>query len=140
MTDVYRIEGPSHDADVALAECPTIEHCIIVKRGDFLLRVKEGRDHWYHRLMEDPSADCPPEQMEALTAASVATAIVGSGAEDVLVCGGGVHNAHLLERLRARLGETVDDAGLERSSGPPFEDALAHFLGAERGRGLEQCF
>lgn len=34
-----------HDADVALADCPTIDNVIIVKRGDFLLRVKEGRDH-----------------------------------------------------------------------------------------------
>lgn len=40
-----------HDADVALADCPSIEHVIIVKRGDFLLRFKEGRDHWYHRLI-----------------------------------------------------------------------------------------
>ena len=52
-----------------------------------------------------------------LTAASVATAIAASDAEDVLVCGGGVHNRHLLERLRARLPglavRSTGDVGLD---------------------------
>jgi len=54
-----------HDADVALAECPSIEHVIIVKRGDFLLRVKEGRDHWYHRLMQEADAYCKPTYVDS---------------------------------------------------------------------------
>ena len=54
-----------HDADVALADCPTVEHVVIVKRGDFLLRVKEGRDHWYHRLMEEADPWCPPEYVDS---------------------------------------------------------------------------
>ena len=54
-----------HDADYALRETPCIEHVIIVKRGDFPLRVKEGRDHWYHRLMADAPAWCEPEAMES---------------------------------------------------------------------------
>jgi len=54
-----------HDADVALADCPTIENVIIVKRGDFLLRVKEGRDHWYHRHMQDAPNYCPPVYMDS---------------------------------------------------------------------------
>jgi acetyl-CoA synthetase len=54
-----------HDADVALAECPSIENVLIVKRGDFLLRVKEGRDHWYHRLMQDADAYCPPVYVDS---------------------------------------------------------------------------
>ena len=54
-----------HDADYALRETPCIEHVIIVKRGDFPLRVKEGRDHWYHRLMADARAWCEPEAMES---------------------------------------------------------------------------
>ncbi|HEX9445179.1 MAG TPA: AMP-binding protein, partial [Candidatus Binatia bacterium] len=35
-----------HDAEYAVRECPTIQHVVIVKRGDFMLRFKEGRDHW----------------------------------------------------------------------------------------------
>ena len=54
-----------HDADVALADCPSIESVIIVKRGDFLLRVKEGRDYWYHRLIQEADAYCKPEVMNA---------------------------------------------------------------------------
>jgi acetyl-CoA synthetase len=54
-----------HDADYALRETPCIEHVIIVKRGDFPLRVKEGRDHWYHRLMDGAPAWCEPEAMDS---------------------------------------------------------------------------
>ncbi len=54
-----------HDADVALANTPSIEHVVIVKRGDFMLRVKEGRDHWYHRLMQEADLYCEPEHMDA---------------------------------------------------------------------------
>ncbi|MBD3402549.1 acetate--CoA ligase [candidate division GN15 bacterium] len=54
-----------HDADVALADCPSIEHVVIVKRGDFLLRVKEGRDHWFHRLMQDADQYCPPVYVDS---------------------------------------------------------------------------
>ena len=54
-----------HDADYALRETPTIEHVVIVKRGDFPLRVREGRDHWYHRLMDEAAPWCEPEPMES---------------------------------------------------------------------------
>ena len=54
-----------HDADYALREAPTVKHVIIVKRGDFPLRVKEGRDHWYHRLMQEADAHCPAAPMES---------------------------------------------------------------------------
>ncbi len=54
-----------HDADIAIADCPSIENVVIVKRGDFLLRIKEGRDHWYHRLMQDADAYCKPTYVDA---------------------------------------------------------------------------
>jgi acetyl-CoA synthetase len=54
-----------HDADYALRETPSIEHVVIVKRGDFPLRVKEGRDHWYHRLIQEAESYCPPEHCDA---------------------------------------------------------------------------
>ncbi len=52
-------------ADAALEETPSIEHVIVVKRGDFPLHVKEGRDHWYHRLMQDAGPWCEPEAVES---------------------------------------------------------------------------
>jgi acetyl-CoA synthetase len=54
-----------HDADYALRETPSIENVVVVKRGDFPLRIKEGRDHWYHRLMQDAEAWCEPEMMDS---------------------------------------------------------------------------
>ncbi|MGI6458419.1 MAG: acetate--CoA ligase [bacterium] len=54
-----------HDADIALRDTPSIEHVVIVKRGDFPLHVKEGRDHWYHRLMQNAESYCEPEPMDS---------------------------------------------------------------------------
>jgi acetyl-CoA synthetase len=54
--------------DEAVAQCMCVEHVVVVKRGSgepFPCRMKEGRDHWYHRLMQDVSADCPPAKMDS---------------------------------------------------------------------------
>ena len=51
-------------ADEALRGTPSIKNVIIVQRqagGGFPVHVQEGRDHWYHRLMQDASTDCAPE-------------------------------------------------------------------------------
>jgi len=55
-------------ADEALQDTPSIEHVVIVQRlhgSPVPIHVKEGRDHWYHRLMQDASYDCEPEAMDA---------------------------------------------------------------------------
>ncbi len=52
-------------ADEALEATPTIRHVIVVKRGNFTIHVKEGRDHFWHRLMEDAASDCPAERVDA---------------------------------------------------------------------------
>jgi acetyl-CoA synthetase len=54
-----------HDADYALQETPSVEHVFIVQRGNFPLRVKEGRDHWWHRVMQDADSYCEPEKMDS---------------------------------------------------------------------------
>lgn len=59
------------NADKALEECMTIEHVVVVQRrpgasGDeAFATMREGRDHWWHRLMADASAKCEPTKMEA---------------------------------------------------------------------------
>src|SRR3954464_8475336 len=59
------------NADRALEECPQVEHVVMVMRrpgatGDeAFATIKEGRDHWWHRLMHGASRDCPPEPMGA---------------------------------------------------------------------------
>ncbi len=52
-------------ADEALKECPTVQAVVLVKRGDFPCHVKEGRDHWWHRLMDEVRGDCPYESMDS---------------------------------------------------------------------------
>jgi len=54
-----------HDSDEALRETPTIEHVVVVKRGDFPVHMHEGRDHWWHRLMDGISDHCWPEPMDS---------------------------------------------------------------------------
>jgi len=60
------------NADRALEETPSIRHVVVVQRrpGAFgdeaFARMQEGRDHWWHRLMQNvPSYYCEPEQMDA---------------------------------------------------------------------------
>ena len=54
-------------ADEALAGTPSIEHVVVVQRGGAAMpvHITEGRDHWYHRLMQDASLVCDPEPMDA---------------------------------------------------------------------------
>jgi acetyl-CoA synthetase len=52
-------------ADEAVADTSTIEHVVVVKRGGNDVEMVEGRDVWYHELMEGASTDCPAEPMDA---------------------------------------------------------------------------
>jgi acetyl-CoA synthetase len=55
-------------ADEALRDAPSIENVIVVQRGGgaaFPVHVQEGRDHWYHRLMQDAELWVEPEAMDA---------------------------------------------------------------------------
>jgi acetyl-CoA synthetase len=55
-------------ADEALKGTPSIRHVVIVKRlheGQTSVHMQEGRDHWYHELMEDAPYHCEPEKMDA---------------------------------------------------------------------------
>jgi acetyl-CoA synthetase len=55
-------------ADEALSGTPSIEHVIVVQRqanAPFPVHVQQGRDLWYHDLMQDASRTCPPEPVDA---------------------------------------------------------------------------
>ena len=54
-------------ADDAVDRCPTIESVVVVKRiGDeAAIEMKEGRDHWWHELMDSADLRCEPEEMDA---------------------------------------------------------------------------
>jgi acetyl-CoA synthetase len=59
------------NTDRALEDAPSVEHVVVVMRrpgagGDeAFASMKEGRDHWWHRLMADAPAYCEPEEMDA---------------------------------------------------------------------------
>ncbi len=53
------------NCDQALEECPSVKTCIVVRHTGGDIAWTEGRDVWYHELMADASADCPPEEMNA---------------------------------------------------------------------------
>jgi len=52
-------------ADEAVANTPTIEHVVVVKRGGNDVNMVDGRDHWYHDLMAGAPLDCPAEPMDS---------------------------------------------------------------------------
>jgi len=55
------------NADESLKDCPTVEQCIVVKRGGNDVDMVEGRDSWWHDEVSaaDITSDCPHEEMEA---------------------------------------------------------------------------
>ncbi|MDA7951673.1 MAG: acetate--CoA ligase [Pirellulaceae bacterium] len=51
--------------DAALEKSPTVENCIVLRRTNNNPPMQEGRDHWYHNLMERASSDCPATPLES---------------------------------------------------------------------------
>ena len=52
-------------ADEALAQTSTIEHVVVVKRGGNEVEMVDGRDHWYHDLMETADPQCEPVPVDS---------------------------------------------------------------------------
>ena len=57
-------------ADEALKGTPSIRNVVVVQRlhagqNPDMVHIQEGRDHWYHRLMQDAPYACEPEKMDA---------------------------------------------------------------------------
>ena len=49
----------------ALEACPNTHTCIVVRRTGNEVPWRDGRDVWYHEVMEGASADCPAEELDA---------------------------------------------------------------------------
>ena len=52
-------------ADVACESAPSIEHVVVVKRGGNDVEMVDGRDQWYHDLIDGASTECVAEPMDA---------------------------------------------------------------------------
>ncbi len=53
------------NADQALAQCPNVHTCLVVRRTGGDIEWSEGRDVWYHELCDAQSESCEPESMDA---------------------------------------------------------------------------
>jgi acetyl-CoA synthetase len=53
------------NADKALAACPDVHTCIVVKRTGGDVAWTAARDVWYHDLSDSMAADCPAEPMDS---------------------------------------------------------------------------
>jgi acetyl-CoA synthetase len=53
------------NADDAVADTPSIEKVVVLRRTGNDVSWTEGRDVWWHDLVEGQSADCPSEAMDA---------------------------------------------------------------------------
>ncbi|MDA8024662.1 MAG: acetate--CoA ligase, partial [Gammaproteobacteria bacterium] len=66
-------EGPRGGGNVPLKEnvekalrgCPKVHTTIVVQRTGNKVSGNTERDLWYHEAMQEASADCPPEEMDA---------------------------------------------------------------------------
>ncbi len=53
------------NADEALKSCPDVKTVLVLKRTGGMTNWTEGRDIWWHELVDNQSADCPCEPMSA---------------------------------------------------------------------------
>lgn len=57
-----------NNADEALQNCPTVTNVVVVHRGIMdatHVPMTQGRDLWWHRLMENAPLRCQPEEMDS---------------------------------------------------------------------------
>ena len=53
------------EVDEVMGDLDSLESIIVVKRTGEDAEMKDGRDHWYHDLLEAADDDCPAEPMDA---------------------------------------------------------------------------
>jgi acetyl-CoA synthetase len=51
--------------DEALKETPSVKGCIVVKRTGTTINMQDGRDYWWHELIETVDANCAAEELDS---------------------------------------------------------------------------
>ena len=51
--------------DKVMAGLDTLEHIVVVKHTDADCEMKDGRDVWYHEIVEKADDECPAEELDA---------------------------------------------------------------------------
>jgi fatty-acyl-CoA synthase len=52
-------------ADEAMADCPNVKDCVVVKRTGSEINMQIGRDHWWHELDANATEDCPAVPLDS---------------------------------------------------------------------------
>ena len=60
-----RIVPLKNNADQAMAQCPNVHTCLVVRRTGNDVAWQEGRDVWYDDITSRMDLDCQPESMDA---------------------------------------------------------------------------
>jgi len=53
------------NVDEALTRCPSIRHCLVVRRTGAEVEMAKGRDIWWHDLVPNQSPVCAPVELDA---------------------------------------------------------------------------
>ncbi|MAH17257.1 MAG: acetate--CoA ligase [Euryarchaeota archaeon] len=53
------------NADTAIAQTPSVEHMLVVRRTGGTVVMESGRDVWWHDALGAAGAECPPAEMDA---------------------------------------------------------------------------
>jgi len=53
--------------DEALEKSPTVEKCVVLRRTGADVSMREGRDFWWHELVDEASVDCPALPLDSET-------------------------------------------------------------------------
>jgi acetyl-CoA synthetase len=53
------------NVDAVMGDLEGLEHIVVVRSKGTECEMKEGRDHWFHELMEAADPECPAEPMNA---------------------------------------------------------------------------
>ncbi len=51
--------------DEALGSCPTVKSVVVYRRTESEITMVEGRDHWWHELLEASETLCEPEMVDS---------------------------------------------------------------------------
>ena len=51
--------------DEALQSCPSVKHVLVYRRTGSQIEMKQGRDFWWHEIVENASDDCPAEALDS---------------------------------------------------------------------------
>src|SRR5204862_291542 len=52
-------------ADDAMADAPNGKTCVVLRRTGGDVPMQDGRDHWWHDVVEGAADECPPEPMDS---------------------------------------------------------------------------